>query len=155
MKYYPTTLTPDETAASVARITQHFTDRDFGLWAVEIPNESPFIGFVGLQVPSFEAHFTPCVEIGWRLAKRYWRKGYATEAARASLRFGFEELGLEEIVAMTVPANTPSRGVMEKLDMTHSAEDDFQFPLLPEGHSLKAHVLYRMSRQRFGSVASD
>jgi len=97
-------------------------------------------------VPSFEAHFTPCVEIGWRLAREYWGRGYATEAARAALDFGFSRLGLEEIVSFTVPANLRSRSVMERLEMTHSPDDDFENPRIPQGHVLRHHVLYRKAR---------
>jgi RimJ/RimL family protein N-acetyltransferase len=105
-----------------------------------------FIGFVGLSVPSFQAPFTPCVEIGWRLAHEHWGRGYATEAARAALAFGFRDLALEEIVSFTVPMNRRSRRVMERLGMTRSAADDFEHPALPEGHALRPHVLYRLRR---------
>ncbi|MCG8584621.1 MAG: GNAT family N-acetyltransferase, partial [Pirellulales bacterium] len=97
----------------------------------------------------FESHFTPCVEIGWRLARAHWGKGYATEAARAALEYGFEQLGLEEIVAFTVPDNRPSRRVMEKISMTHAPEDDFDHPTLEAGHPLERHVLYRFGRARW------
>ena len=107
-----------------------------------------FVGFVGLAIPRFEAHFTPCVEIGWRVASEYWNRGYASEAARAVLAFGFETLQLEEIVSFTVPGNFRSRRVMEKIGMKHNAADDFDHPLLPEGHPLRQHVLYRIARPR-------
>ncbi len=97
-------------------------------------------------MPLFEAHFTPCVEIGWRLAHEYWGRGYATEAARAALDFGFHRLELKEIVSFTVPANRRSRSVMERIGMTHSPNDDFEHPLLPHGHPLRHHVIYRMAR---------
>jgi RimJ/RimL family protein N-acetyltransferase len=110
------------------------------------PSRSEFIGFVGLAVVSrFEAHFTPCVEIGWRLAREHWGRGYATEAARAALEFGFRDLALKEIVSFTVPANLRSRAVMERIGMTRSPDDDYEHPLLPEGHPLRRHVLYRSS----------
>jgi RimJ/RimL family protein N-acetyltransferase len=105
-----------------------------------------FIGFTGLSVPRFEAHFTPCVEIGWRLAFDYWGHGYATEAACASRDYGFSQLGLREIVSFTVTANQRSRKVMERIGMTHSSADDFEHPLLPEGHRCRHHVLYRLVR---------
>ena len=105
-----------------------------------------FVGFVGLAVPGFQAPFTPCVEIGWRLAVEHWGHGYATEAARAALDCGFQRLGLEEIVAFTVPANRRSRRVMERLGMTWSAADDFDHPRLPPGHPLRRHVLYRVGQ---------
>ena len=108
---------------------------------------APFIGFVGLAVPRFEAHFTPCVEIGWRVAADQWNRGYATEAACAVLKYGFEIIGLSEIVSFTVPINLPSRRVMEKIGMTHNSADDFDHPLIPEGHPLRRHVLYRKRRE--------
>lgn len=119
--------------------------RQFGLWAVELPGVAPFIGFVGLSVPSFEAPFTPCVEIGWRLAAACWGRGLATEAARAVLAFGFEELALHEIVAFTARDNVRSRRVMQKLGMTRDAADDFDHPRLSAGDPLRSHVLYRLS----------
>jgi RimJ/RimL family protein N-acetyltransferase len=99
---------------------------------------------IGLSVPSFEAHFTPCVEIGWRLAARYWGQGFATEAARGALEFGFDILKLDEIVSFTVPANHRSRRVMEKIGMTRIPAEDFDHPMLPEDHRLRRHVLYRI-----------
>src|SRR5438552_3901183 len=109
------------------------------------PPSPPFAGFVGLSVPRFESHFTPCVEIGWRLAAPYWGRGYATEGARAALAVGFETLGLGEIVSSTVPANLRSRRVMEKIGMARDPDDDFDHPALPEGHRLRRHVLYRIA----------
>jgi RimJ/RimL family protein N-acetyltransferase len=116
---------------------------------VEAPGVAPFIGWVGLARPRFEAHFTPCVEIGWRLAAAFWNQGYATEGAREALRFGWELSSprLEEIVAFTVPGNVRSRRVMEKIGMRHDVGDDFDHPVLPEGHSLRRHVLYRIGRE--------
>ncbi len=105
-----------------------------------------FIGFVGLSVPSFTAHFTPCVEIGWRLMKEHWGNGYASEAAAACLRFGFENLKLQEIVAFTVPLNKRSIGVMERMGMSRDPADDFDHPKLLPGHPLRRHVLYRIDR---------
>ncbi len=144
MEFYPSVLTRAESDAGADRIERHFEERGFGLWAVELPAVAPFIGFVGLQVPRFSAHFTPCVEIGWRLDPEFWGRGYATEGARAALAFGFEILKLDEIVAMTVPANRRSRAVMERLGMTRDPADDFDNPLV-EG-ALKRHVLYRIRR---------
>ena len=145
MEHLIRTLSRDESDALAARIEEHFEAHGFGLFAVEVVDASAFAGFVGLSVPRFEAHFTPCVEIGWRLAARYQGRGYATEGARAVLAFGFEQIGLDEIVSFTVPANLPSRRVMEKLGMTRSDGDDFDHPLLPEGHPLRRHVLYRLA----------
>jgi RimJ/RimL family protein N-acetyltransferase len=108
---------------------------------VEIPGVASFAGFVGLSRPAFETSFTPCVEIGWRLARGCWGRGYATEGARAAVAFGFERLGLEEIVAFTVPGNLRSIRVMEKIGMTFSEE--FDHPLIAPGHPLRRHLLYR------------
>lgn len=146
MEYFPAALSPEESDLLVARIEAHFDRHGFGLWAVEIQNIAAFAGFTGLSVPSFEAHFTPCVEIGWRLAAQNWRCGYATEAARAVLAFGFETLRLAEIVSFTVPGNIRSRRVMERIGMIHNPADDFDHPGLPDGHPLRRHVLYRITR---------
>lgn len=147
MKHFPAVLSRQESDELADRIEDHFVTRGFGLWAVEIPNLASFAGYVGLAVPRFEARFTPCVEIGWRLARAYWEHGYATEAATAALAFGFDELRLDEIVSFTVPGNASSRRVMEKLGMTHDPGDDFEHPLLPDGHPLRRHVLYRKIRE--------
>jgi len=105
-----------------------------------------FLGVTGLSHPRFEAHFTPCVEVGWRLAAPYWGKGYATEAAKAAVGLGFERLGLDQIVSFTAPQNRRSRRVMEKLGMSHSQADDFDHPNMPERHPLRRHVLYRIQQ---------
>ena len=126
-------------------IARWFSD-GHGLWAVERREDEAFLGFVGLAAPSFEAAFTPCVEVGWRLAPAAWGHGYATEGARAAVRFGFEDIGLEEIVSFTVPDNVRSRAVMERLGMTHDPADDFDHPSFSDGHRLRRHVLYRLRR---------
>jgi RimJ/RimL family protein N-acetyltransferase len=128
MQYMLTTLDRRESDALAGRIRQHFVHHGFGLWAVELIGIADFIGFTGFSVPSFEAHFTPCVEIAWRLARDYWGFGYATEAARAARDYGFAQLGLRQIVSFTVPANQRSRSVMERIGMTHSPNDDFEHP---------------------------
>jgi RimJ/RimL family protein N-acetyltransferase len=145
MEYFPRPLSRAESDARAAGIRDHFARHGFGLWAVEVPGVDDFIGFVGLSVPGFEAHFTPCVEVGWRLAHEHWGQGYATEAARAALDFGFRRLTLAEIVSSTVPANWRSRRVMERIGMTRTPADDFDHPVLPEGHPLRRHVLYRIN----------
>jgi ribosomal-protein-alanine N-acetyltransferase/3-dehydroquinate dehydratase/shikimate dehydrogenase len=146
MEYFPSTLTPEETDAAIARIESHFVRHGFGLFAAELIEEKKFIGYVGLSVPSFNAPFMPAVEIGWRLAFDYWRRGLATEGARAVLNHAFETIGLESVVSFTVPANTRSRRVMEKLGMVHDPPADFDHPNLSEGHPLRRHVLYRLQR---------
>ncbi len=146
MEFFPHLLSRIESDAVVDRIEAHFAEHGFGLWAAELRASSEFIGYVGLAVPRFTASFTPCVEIGWRLDVAYWGEGLATEGARAVVRYAFEGLGLPEIVSFTVPDNLRSRRVMEKLGMTHDADDDFDHPLLPTGHSMRRHVLYRLKR---------
>jgi RimJ/RimL family protein N-acetyltransferase len=146
MGFLPKTLTQAESDSMVARIREHFDRHGFGLWAVEIIEGKRFAGFVGLSVPRFEAHFTPCVEVGWRLAFEHWGHGYATEAATAAVDFGFHNLGLGQIVSFTVPDNLRSCRVMDRLGMTHNPADDFEHPLLPEGHRLRWHVLHRLLR---------
>jgi RimJ/RimL family protein N-acetyltransferase len=146
MEHFPKVLSREESDATVERICGHLDRHGYAQWAVEILYDATFAGFIGLSVPSFEAHFTPCVEIGWRLAREHWGRGYATEGARVALDYGFAELGLAEIVSFTVPANTRSRRVMEKLGMTHDPRDDFDHPGVADGHALKRHVLYRLRR---------
>jgi ribosomal-protein-alanine N-acetyltransferase len=143
MEHFPSLLTRADSDALADLIELHFKQHGFGLWAVEITGESPFAGFIGLMIPAFAASFTPCVEIGWRLAAEHWGRGYAVEGARAVLDCAFGELGLDEIVSFTVPPNVRSRRVMEKIGMTHEPADDFDHP---RGHG--RHVLYRIVRSR-------
>ncbi|WP_374381537.1 GNAT family N-acetyltransferase [Dongia sp.] len=139
-------MTRAESDAFADRIAAHIAEHGWGLWAVEVPGIADFIGYVGLSRPRFEAPFTPCVEIGWRLAFAHWGKGYATEAARAVLDFGFGTLKLPEIVSFTTVSNVRSCAVMERLGLTHDARDDFDHPMLAADHPLLRHVLYRMRR---------
>ncbi|MGE0594632.1 MAG: GNAT family N-acetyltransferase [Vicinamibacterales bacterium] len=145
MEYFPAPLSRRESDAFVERIEAKFQERGFGLWAVEAPGVAPFVGFIGLSVPSFDTPFTPCVEIGWRLARAYWNQGLATEGAAAVLRHAFGALHLSEVVSFTAAGNLRSRRVMEKLGMHRDAADDFEHPLLPAEHPLRRHVLYRIS----------
>jgi RimJ/RimL family protein N-acetyltransferase len=147
-EHFPSVNTREEAEAMAARIRQGFGDWGFGLWAVETP-ELPFAGYVGLSRPTFDAHFTPCVEVGWRLAAEAWGRGYASEGARAAVRHGFDVAGLEEIVSFTVPQNRRSRRVMEKLGMRHDPADDFLHPRFAEDPRMGPHVLYRLSRERW------
>lgn len=147
MEYFPALLSREQSDAIVARTEQLFRERGFGLWALELREDGALAGFVGLSVPRFEAHFTPCVEVGWRLAREHWGHGYATEAGLAALDFGFGASGLTEIVSMAVATNARSRRVMERLGMTRQAADDFDHPHLSEGHPLRRHVLYRKRRR--------
>ena len=143
MRYMIRPLTREESDAFVERAERHFDEHGFGLWAVEISTNASFIGYVGLSVPNFEAHFTPAVEVGWRLDQPYWGNGYATEAARAVIADAFERIGLKEIVSFTVPVNLRSIAVMERLGMTRNPDDDFDHPTVPRGHPYRRHVLYR------------
>jgi ribosomal-protein-alanine N-acetyltransferase len=154
MRYFPSTLTRAESDALADRIRATLEADGWGLWAVELEGTHEFAGFVGLAEPAFEAHFTPAVEIGWRLLPRYWGRGYATEAAGAALAFGFGTLELEEIVSMTTPSNERSRRVMERLGMSRDPNDDFEHPRLSEGHPLRPHVLYRLSGATFSLDAA-
>lgn len=140
---------PGECEAWAVRLQAHWREHGFGRWVVELPGEASFAGVVGLVWIPYEAHFTPAVEIAWRLARAYWGCGYATEAARATLDFGFDKLGLAEIVAVTVPANQRSRRVMERLGMIRNEADDYDHPNVPEGR-LRRHVLYRLRNPRSG-----
>ena len=146
MEFMQGTLSREESDLLVDRIEAHFREHGFGLCAVELCRDPSFVGFIGLAVPAFHAPFTPCVEIGWRLSADHWGQGLATEEARAVLRHAFEVLQLHSLVSFTVPANTRSRRVMEKLGMIHNPADDFDHPNLPEGHPLRRHVLYRLRR---------
>ena len=146
MEHFPAILTRAESDTFAVRIRSEMEGRGFGLWAVEVPGITSFAGFTGLAVPRFEAHFTPCVEIGWRIAREHWGRGYAPEAARAAFAHAFGALGLGEVVSLTAVGNLRSRRVMEKLGMTHDPADDFDHPSLAPGHPLRRHVLYRIRR---------
>jgi RimJ/RimL family protein N-acetyltransferase len=146
MEHFPAPLTPAESDALLTRVENHFADRGFGPFAVELLQDGTLAGFIGLSIPNFDAPFMPAVEIGWRLGFEHWGKGLATEGARAALDYGFNSLGLKQIVSFTVPANLRSRRVMEKLGMTHDPAGDFDHPNLAEGHPLRRHVLYRIRR---------
>jgi ribosomal-protein-alanine N-acetyltransferase len=143
MEFFPAPLSRAESDAMIARAQTAIDSRGWGAWCLEI--DGTCAGFVGLTPPRFEAHFTPCVEIGWRLAPRFWGHGYVTEAARLALDFGFRTLGLEEIVSFTTVANARSRRVMERLGMRRDLEGDFDHPSLAVGHPLRPHVLYRLA----------
>jgi RimJ/RimL family protein N-acetyltransferase len=146
MEFMPAILTREESDRMADRIEQHFVEHGFGLYAAELRDEHSFIGFIGLAIPSFEAAFTPCIEIGWRLSAEHWGKGLSTEGARAVVREAFDNLQIPELLSFTVPENLRSRRVMKTIGMTHDPADDFDHPSLPEGHPLRRHVLYRLSR---------
>jgi RimJ/RimL family protein N-acetyltransferase len=145
MAHYPRTLTRDESDRVLDRLTAHVDRHGFGMWAAERRSDGRLLGFVGLQHVPFEAHFTPAVEIGWRLRKDAWGNGYATEAARACVAYAFGELGLDELLAMARPGNLPSLRVMDRLGMRRDPRDDFRHPPPGTEGSLD-YVLYRLPR---------
>jgi RimJ/RimL family protein N-acetyltransferase len=145
MEFFRSRLSRTESDAMVDHIQKHFDEHGFGLWAIEVPGVAPFIGFTGLAFARFNAPFTPCVEIGWRLAFEHWGHGYATEAARMALGYGFRALAFSEVVSFTSETNQRSRAVMERLGMRRNPAEDFDYPSFPEGHPLRKHVLYRVS----------
>ena len=145
MEHFPAPLTRAESDAFAASCRNRIAERGWGLWAVEVVGDGGFVGFVGLNEPRFDAHFTPAVEIGWRLARHAWGHGYAIEAARAVLAYSFDELALDEVVSFTSTTNVRSQRVMERLGMTHDPADDFDHPRVDDTR-LRRHVLYRLSR---------
>lgn len=142
MAHFPKVLDRAESDGLAGRIGEQFATHGFGLWALEVPDSVPFAGYIGLMMVPDAMPFAPAVEVGWRLARAHWGKGYATEAARAAVAYGFDTLGLVEVVSFTVPANARSIAVMARLGMTRAA--DFDHPKLPVGHPLRLHVLYRL-----------
>jgi RimJ/RimL family protein N-acetyltransferase len=146
MEHFSELLSRRQSDALVDSIEAGFERRGFGFWALELRESGEFVGFTGLAVPRFEAHFTPAIEVGWRLARQAWGNGYATEAGRASLAQGFERHGLAEIVSFTSARNLRSQAVMARLGMSHDPADDFDHPLLAADDPLRRHVLYRVRR---------
>ncbi|MBO9512901.1 MAG: GNAT family N-acetyltransferase [Variovorax sp.] len=153
MAFFLATLARADSDAMAERIAAAIDERGWGLWAAEERASGVFIGFVGLGVPRADLPFSPCVEIGWRLARAHWGKGYALEAARASLCIGFERLGLSEVVSFTAAANLRSEAVMQRLGMR--AEGVFEHPALPEGHALRTHKLYRLGRASWSTSSRN
>jgi len=144
MEFFPGTYTRVEAAATAARMRERLVERGYGWWILEVKDRAPFAGVIALQDVPFDAHFTPALEVGWRLPVDLWGNGYATEGARAALDFAFEQLGRTEVVAMTARLNRPSQRVMQRLGMTYSVADDFENPRIAPGDRLRPHVLYRM-----------
>ena len=153
MEHLSVVLERSASDALVDRIDAHFAQHGFGVWAVEVPGGEPFIGFVGLFHVGFHSHFTPAVEIAWRLARSAWGHGYASEAAAEACRIAFQDLRLPEIVSFTVPANVRSRAVMERNGMTHDPREDFDHPEVAEGHPHRRHVLYRLAAEAWATKA--
>lgn len=154
MEFMPACLSRAESGRFVEWAATDLAQRGFGIWAVEERASGQLAGCVGLNIPSFHATFTPCVEILWRLAARCWSRGLATEAARECLTLAFGPLGLDEVVAFTVPQNLRSLAVMRRLGMTRDARGDFDHPRLPPGHALARHVLFRMSRDAWRAAGN-
>ena len=148
MEFLPNILDRAASDAMIDRIQTLIGERGWGFWAVESKQDNQFIGFVGLHIPTADLPFSPCVEVGWRLAFEYWGKGYATEAAQAALEVGFDRLKLPEIVSFTTIDNHRSSAVMERLGMNRDVET-FEHSSLPPGHTLREHCLYRLSRENW------
>ena len=146
MRYFPASLDEQESNAFAYRNAALLELHGYGLWAVEVLATGEFVGFVGLNRPRWQAPFMPCTEVGWRLARPAWGKGYATEGARAALAVAFGPLGLEAVVSFTTVANTRSRAVMERLGMTRDPAEDFDHPQLDPDSPMRRHVLYRLGR---------
>lgn len=145
-RHFPSVATEEQAHGEATRGRDAIAQRGWGFWALEVPGLLPFAGFVGLNVPHYDAPWVPAVEIGWRLPRAAWGQGLATEAAQAALDFAFARLGLGEVVAITTPANTPSRRVMERLGMVRDETGDFDHPRIEAGHPMRRHVLYRKAR---------
>ena len=154
MEHFPSVLSAEESGQLLRRIDRHFEEFGFGLWAVEIKWAKRFIGFCGLAVPTFQTHFTPAVEIGWRFAKDQWGSGYATEAAKVVLDFGFEKADLEQILSWTIPANLRSQGVMQRLGMQRAPELDFDHPRFLQDDRLRRHIVFRITRREWAQGRS-
>jgi len=144
MEYYPNTLSEDESNTMANKLKELIAEKSWGFWAVETKDENEFIGFVGLHKPTYDLPVTPCVEIGWRLGKKHWGKGYASEAAQEALRFAFEGLHLKEIYSFTSVINNQSWAVMERVGMKNE-ENNFEHPIVEKNSVLSEHVLYKMT----------
>ncbi|ATR84855.1 N-acetyltransferase [Pseudomonas sp. FFUP_PS_473] len=149
MRYFPAPLTRLESAALIGRLRGHFAEYGFGLWALERKDSGAFIGMTGLLNVNFNAGFAPAVEIGWRLARRHWGLGFASEAAWTCLRCAFAQLGLEQVVSFTSESNLPSQKVMQAIGMQADPDSNFEHPRIPPGHPLRPHVLYRINRTQW------
>jgi RimJ/RimL family protein N-acetyltransferase len=155
MRFFPTPLARNESDALSAEIRTHFGKHGWGPWAIERRDEAGFLGFVGLAQVRDSMPFAPAVQIAWRLMRDAWGKGFASEAARAAIAFGFEHIQLDEIVSYTTTINTRSVAVMQRLGMTHDPADDFDHPQIEPGGALRRHVLYRLTRADWWRAAMD
>ncbi|MCT4661385.1 MAG: GNAT family N-acetyltransferase [Tissierellales bacterium] len=150
MKYFPSTMTKDASNDLVDRFKAHMAAKGFGPWAVEIKETGEFIGYIGFSTAVFIAEFTPCVEIGWRLDKSQWHNGYATEGAQACLKYGFENLGFDEVYSFTAELNEPSENVMKRLGMSYVC--NFDHPKVEDGSKIKNHKLYKITKQTWKKI---
>ena len=153
MKFFPAPQSRAVSDSSIDAWQAQFAERGWSNWAAEIRSTGEFIGFIGLSVPKRLLPFSPCVEVGWRLARAHWGQGLATEGAVAALRVGFEQIALDEVVSFTSVLNVRSRAVMERIGMRNALQD-FEHPGVPEGHSLRLHCLYRITRDEWGENAA-
>lgn len=142
LRFFPTLLTTEESNALAERLMKGIEEYGYGFFAVDRLEEGDFIGFIGLINATFEASFTPCVEVGWRLKREVWNKGYATEGAKRCVEYGFETLKLEEIYSFTALPNLASERVMQKIGMQKIGT--FEHPRIADNHLLKNHVLYKI-----------
>ena len=159
MRYFPSVLSTDQSDLYAETVQLGLEEREFGFWAIEVrsadQDQGLFIGFAGLSVPQWNATFTPCLDIGWRLGRDYWGMGYASEAAHRILDYGFNQLDIEEVLSFASVLNARSIAVMERLGMIRNSEDDFVHPMFAPDSDLSRHVLYRMPKQLWMSLQSD
>lgn len=148
MAHYPKPYTRSESDSLMARFRDAIESDSFAPWAVERLDSVEFIGYVGLSKFTHGLPFAPCVEVSWRLLADEWGNGFATEGAKASLDYGFEVLGLDEIVSMTATTNTASERVMQKSGLLKKG-DNFMHPKVPNGHRLQEHVLYSITYEQW------
>ncbi len=146
MEFFPATLSRAESETMIKTVEDRIDQHGFGFWAAELRSTRELIGFIGLNVPGYPLPFSPCVEVGWRLAHKHWGNGYAQEGARAAIQLGFDKFGLREIVSFTTLNNIRSRKVMERIGMVQDSSGEFDHPKLEEAHPLRRHVLYRCAR---------
>ena len=153
MQYFPKTLAPEETLQMVTRINAHFEEHGLGLFAVENKLTKEFIGYTGFAIPTFESYFTPCIEIGWRFKKEAWGQGFATEAAKACLQYGFKSLGFDRVFSFTAVINIKSEKVMQRIGMTLIGY--FDHPKIEKSSVLCRHMLYKITREEFDSFSAS
>lgn len=153
MEFFPSLQSRASSDASIDAWRSQLAAQGWSNWAVELVESGEFIGFTGLSIPRRALPFSPCVEVGWRLARAFWGRGFATEAARGALKVGFEQLSLAEIVSFTAIGNQRSRAVMARIGM-HNANADFEHPGVPEGHPFRPHCLYRITRSQWSENAA-